>query len=384
MKRDDFEKSSPGDESLDAEALRNIAEEIASEFPPPQIGTELVLLEVDPTRAHAYWSIDLDDFLDARLDAGSEQAPLVLRMYDITGVAFNGSNALDVFDAEIQGLHGHHYVDLVKFGRSYIAEIGFRRGDASLAFLARSNEVHTPPAEQSSRYDTSALKILDAENEPLPTDLKLADAVVEQIRDAGELPFGEEFPISEPPVAESAGEEVASSPEAAPPDKPLEPEPLPIGPWPEPEEVVHEAADYRERVQAFYKATESAGAAITNAESEIRQAVEPEGPIASEVNGGRREGLAAPAPVESSAAQPAPAPLGSYVNLSSFENGRGEVELEINTEIHIYGRAKPGSDLMLFGQKVVLRPDGTFSIRKPLPQGAVVLPLFFSSNGPGA
>jgi hypothetical protein len=67
--------------------------------------------------------------------------------------------------------------------------------------------------------------------------------------------------------------------------------------------------------------------------------------------------------------------LDSYVNLSSFVNGRSEPDLEVNVELHIYGRAKPGSHLTLHGQRVVLRPDGTFSIRKPLPQGAIVLPL---------
>ena len=77
------------------------------------------------------------------------------------------------------------------------------------------------------------------------------------------------------------------------------------------------------------------------------------------------------------AAPPAPAPvsLDQYVGFSSFEQGRREVALEINVELHIYGRAKPGTELSLYGQPVPLRPDGTFSIRKPLPQGAVVLPL---------
>lgn len=68
-------------------------------------------------------------------------------------------------------------------------------------------------------------------------------------------------------------------------------------------------------------------------------------------------------------------PLESYVSLSSFEPGRREVSLEVNVELHIFGRAKPGTELTLYGQQIPLRPDGSFSVRKPLPQGAVVLPL---------
>ena len=57
------EDQAPG--SGDSDELRSIAEEISSLYPPPRLGTELVLLEIDPHRAHAYWNIDVADYQEA-------------------------------------------------------------------------------------------------------------------------------------------------------------------------------------------------------------------------------------------------------------------------------------------------------------------------------
>ncbi|MBK8210640.1 MAG: hypothetical protein IPK78_12420 [Rhodospirillales bacterium] len=70
------------------------------------------------------------------------------------------------------------------------------------------------------------------------------------------------------------------------------------------------------------------------------------------------------------------------LTLSSFALGREAVEFEINAELHIFGRARPGTRLQLFGRPVTLRPDGSFSITRPLPNGALVLSsLLISDDG---
>ena len=53
--------------------------------------------------------------------------------------------------------------------------------------------------------------------------------------------------------------------------------------------------------------------------------------------------------------------------------GSSDVDFEVNAELHVFGRARPGSKLVLFGHPVPLRPDGTFSVVRPLPHGALVL-----------
>ena len=78
-----------------------------------------------------------------------------------------------------------------------------------------------------------------------------------------------------------------------------------------------------------------------------------------------------------------PLPLESLLTLSSFAFGREDIALELNAELHIYGRARPGAKLTMFGQHLRLLPDGSFSIRRPLPHGSLVLPLLMS-HGMGA
>jgi hypothetical protein len=84
---------------------------------------------------------------------------------------------------------------------------------------------------------------------------------------------------------------------------------------------------------------------------------------------------------EGSAEGPAPLPLENTLSLSSFALGRETVELEINAELHIFGRTLPGRELHLFGRKVTVRPDGSFSISRPLPNGALIVSALLAGNG---
>jgi hypothetical protein len=71
----------------------------------------------------------------------------------------------------------------------------------------------------------------------------------------------------------------------------------------------------------------------------------------------------------------------TILTYSSASLARPPVELELNVELHVYGRARPGAELNLFGRRVTLRPDGSFSFRRPLPHGAVVIPLLLAGEG---
>lgn len=66
-------------------------------------------------------------------------------------------------------------------------------------------------------------------------------------------------------------------------------------------------------------------------------------------------------------------PLENVLAVSSFAPGSDEVDFEVNAELRVFGRARPGSHLVLFGRPVPLRPDGTFSVVRPLPRGALLL-----------
>ncbi len=422
--RDEVDEALLGEPT--AEELRSIAEEVASSYPPPRLGTELVLLEVSPNRAHAYWNVEVADFEAAVAASGQDAPAMLLRLHDVTGLEFDGSNAHSYFDVQVQGLQGHWYVDLWQDGRAYIAELGLRRANGSFAVMSRSNRIATPASGESALYNTEALDVLhlgdavqrltdlisdphlspenmDAETGALidrnpppvgpgtltdPAAYRAPDAAAEEAHPGAAplqpsvrpAPDAKEFPLAFVPDAtpreqiEQLFHRVQESVAAEPPAPVVTPQ------WTEPSSPPPAAAP-----------AETAGTPATeqqrwpSAEELVRHVPDTSATAPVDAAPAREESHAAPAPAPDSAQQasspsaPPSAkealPLDSYVSLSSFEHGRPQVDLEVNVELHIYGRAKPGAKLSFYGQPVALQPDGSFSIRKPLPQGAVVLPL---------
>ncbi|MCS6771779.1 MAG: DUF4912 domain-containing protein [Kiritimatiellae bacterium] len=511
---DDVENPSPPDStsdspqtretSLSAEDLRAISQEISSSYPPPRLGTELVLLEINPHRSHAYWNIDVADFRRAAEAAGDPNPPLLLRVHDITGVNFDGTNSNSFFDLQVQGLQGHWYVDLWQDGRTYIGEIGLRRPDGRLEILARSNPVSTPIASESPHYHTEAVNVAETnpenrltdllrphppakepiagepqaagestgdpnspplvivpppepaafqspEIESAPPDLESADILPVGPQSGPDLPQRKEFPLPpgaesrpavyldvEPPPNESDFPEPAEyafaqsefdrevSPEPMKADSPtsetdesssaVQPSPEPAEPrsfeerpdWPSAEELARFvveafapggalAAQSVETLMTRFAAVPStgeeqhaappsddapAGAAVQREASEhgLPGSPQPAPPPANE-----KPALASEAPTPAASPRgggngqfsgpPASLPLENYIALFSAEHGSPQVALEVNVELHIFGRVRPGMQVSFYGQPVPLRPDGSFSLRKPLPHGAVVLPI---------
>lgn len=412
-------------DELTAEELRGIAQEVSALYPPPRLGTELILLEIDPHRVHAYWNIDVEDHQAILAENGLESPDLLLRIYDITGVTFDGHNAHSYFDIQVQGLQGHWYVDLWQDGRAYVGELGLRRTDGGFARIARSNAVFTPSAAQSAQYDTRALDVQSNDT----TALRLMDLLSDPNlspenvdADTGAPVLLNAPPVAAIPPADAADYRAPDAPaleerpaaasiQPSVPPTPVEPKAFPMPPdatpWqrvdaffaaaetavtaapviaPPPLSVMPPAAQAKESARApapaeprattqqWPSGEELARHVPNTSEQAPRDVAHP----SSEEHKSADTNGAAPAPApQAPAAPPTPTqlPLDSYVNLSSYENGRAHVDLEVNVELHIYGRAKPGKQLTFYGQPVKLQPDGTFSIRKPLPHGAVVLPL---------
>lgn len=59
--------------------------------------------------------------------------------------------------------------------------------------------------------------------------------------------------------------------------------------------------------------------------------------------------------------------LETIMPLSSYVLAGTEVAFEAVAELHIHGRAEPGSSVRLFGRDIALRPDGSFSLVRVLP-----------------
>lgn len=254
------EPSSP-DDAATAETLRKVAEEVRSAFPRPLRTPELVLIDVDPHRLHAFWTISPATLDAARQALGpeGENAPMVLRVHQLSETGAS----VATFDVEIVGLQAQCYVDIWEEARRYSGELGLLRSDGSLISLAASASVEMP---------------------------RLAPGATDAPADAAETPA----------PSEGASEQ------------------------------------------------------------------------------------ATPAPLGQPAPDLLPLPLENVLTLSSYAPGPETVDFEINAELHVFGRVRPGTKLQLFGRNVTPRPDGSFSITRPLPSGALILSSLLVVGGEGS
>jgi hypothetical protein len=426
---------------LTPETLLGVSEEVALQFPAPFDETELVLMDVDPRRVHAYWHIAAQDLAAARGPVGeSSPAPLVLRVRDVTADGAGPGAPAESFDIEVQGLDGHCYVDLWQGGRAYEAELGLRAPDGTLVALARSNRVETPPGGpaplQTAVPPRAALQPLVAPGPESPESLAAESQPAGTARDQGPAPsgseaasaalqetlFGPHLDAPSVPLGAATFAHLAELPSAAlqeslfgpPPQAPSVPlgaatfahlaevpsaelqENL-FGPLPEapsvplgeaPFEGAPEAAlqapPGQDLLPEFPNAFPDLGPAGTIAGpgdgGTASQAVD--GALLPAFDGGATTAPAGGVTGDAGAASSPDTGVETFVTYSSSALAGSPVLLEVNAELHVYGRARPGSRLQIFGRPVVLRPDGSFSIRRPLPTGAVVLPIQLEDADP--
>lgn len=114
---------------------------------PPGYGEDKIVLQIrDSWWIHAYWEIvsGTMDKLKNRLGSSFFSAKTVLRVYDVTQVAFDGTNAHRFFDVEVGTYASSWYIDTAGPGRSWCVDIGLLLPSGEFILIARSNIVHTP------------------------------------------------------------------------------------------------------------------------------------------------------------------------------------------------------------------------------------------------
>lgn len=122
--------------------LLEASEEVRSSFPREHAGTELVLIDVDPHRLHAFWTIPVALMEDARARPGGAGAAMVLRVFPLA----NGARGASFFDVEVGGLKGRTYVDVWQPERRYTASLGLRTAGGEFIAFANANEIALPAA----------------------------------------------------------------------------------------------------------------------------------------------------------------------------------------------------------------------------------------------
>ncbi|MBI5481469.1 MAG: DUF4912 domain-containing protein [Deltaproteobacteria bacterium] len=135
------------------------------ELPEGYADNRIVLLPRDPQWLYSYWDVTNEHKQAARIRGGLF---LCLRLYDVTDVIFDGSNAHAMWEQEVHELARNWYLHVPSPGRRYCLEIGYRGGEGQWLPLARSNTVPAP-------VDRPAERIQD-EFVTIPLDRPLAGA----------------------------------------------------------------------------------------------------------------------------------------------------------------------------------------------------------------
>ena len=109
--------------------------------------TRITILPRDPICIFAYWSISKQYFDKLKKEYGKDflaSSKLVIRIYDITDVNFDGNNANRYFDVFVTPNSSSWYVNVGEFNRSWCADLGYLTKDGEFILIARSNTVVMP------------------------------------------------------------------------------------------------------------------------------------------------------------------------------------------------------------------------------------------------
>jgi glycosyltransferase involved in cell wall biosynthesis len=139
--------------------IRNIAWEVGKLYPVPLKEKYAALSMVHPRRGCVHWHVSERTLKALRKKNAPvlNNAKTVIRIYDVTDLIFDGSNAHMFFDLEVGNSEGIYYFDNDRLARNYIAEVGLRGRDGSFYPVARSGTAYFDRDRPSGNYHTGGL-----------------------------------------------------------------------------------------------------------------------------------------------------------------------------------------------------------------------------------
>lgn len=119
-------------------------EPLPYDYLPQEYGEEgIALMARDPYIAYSYWELP-----QARLEKEKAwfgwDSKLCVRLYDVTGVNFDGANAAGYFDQEVYERVGAWYFDLGRPTHVFCADLGLLAPNGRFLTIVRSNTVTMP------------------------------------------------------------------------------------------------------------------------------------------------------------------------------------------------------------------------------------------------
>jgi hypothetical protein len=128
-------------------------------------------LPVDPRRMFAYWEVrdDAIEVARAALGAGGKDAWLNLRVYDISGRIFDGTNAHSYFDVRVDRDTRQWFFEIGKPTSTHCVEVGLKSYEGFFQKIARSGRVDFPRAEPAAPGPVEWMSVHDITGEIGPT-----------------------------------------------------------------------------------------------------------------------------------------------------------------------------------------------------------------------
>ncbi|MCL2485363.1 MAG: DUF4912 domain-containing protein [Endomicrobia bacterium] len=125
---------------------KNTSEINKSGLPDSYDETKVVLLPRDPVWIYVYWDISShtkNEFLKKYKDV-FDPSSISVRVYDVTDVAFNGSNANRYFDVKVNSNALSWYINVGEFNRSWCVDLGYVLKNGDFVTISRSNSMAMP------------------------------------------------------------------------------------------------------------------------------------------------------------------------------------------------------------------------------------------------
>jgi hypothetical protein len=131
---------------------------VRGELPRTYGQDRMVLMTRDPFVVLAYW-----ETTPARLELEKAwfgwDSKLSVRIYDITGIQFDGRNAIGYLDQEVSEQTGNWYFDLGRPSHSFCADLGLLSPEGKFLTLTRSNYITMPRDRVSDVIDEEWLLV---------------------------------------------------------------------------------------------------------------------------------------------------------------------------------------------------------------------------------
>lgn len=135
----------------------------AAELPGEYGETKIVALVRDPEWIFVYWEISAERRAELGLIKGQHDRDMAFRVYDVTGIEFDGTNPISFFDVPINDRAVSWYLKVPEPARSYCIDLGVYSDEGDFIIVVRSNIVTTPRKDAAWEREEEWLDLSGAE-----------------------------------------------------------------------------------------------------------------------------------------------------------------------------------------------------------------------------